>query len=214
MSHHLDTPLAAQGGQLYIDDLFVFNGDRATVFVMDVNSSVTKADIKRGFHAEGRYEFKIHVNGTEMEDLTYRFAFGELDGDGKQAFQLYELTGSDARDDAAMGTPIAEGRTGEMSTGTNVRIWAGRITDPFFVDLDELATINGAVKDGSTVDVRRGASTRPRTASPARPSSRSSWRSPTTSRCCATAPRSACGVGPSWPPTPEDGARSTAPATP
>jgi hypothetical protein len=24
MSHHLDTPLAAQTGQLYIDDLYVF----------------------------------------------------------------------------------------------------------------------------------------------------------------------------------------------
>ena len=152
MSHHLDTPLAAQGGQLYIDDLYVFDGNRATVFVMDVNSSVTKADIKRGFHAEGRYEIKIHVNGAEMEDLTYRFAFGELDGDNRQTFQLYELTGADARDDAAMGTPIAEGRTGEVTTGGNVRIWAGRIADPFFIDLDELATINGAVKDGSMVD--------------------------------------------------------------
>ena len=26
MSHHLDTPLAAQTGQLYIDDLYVFPG--------------------------------------------------------------------------------------------------------------------------------------------------------------------------------------------
>ncbi|MFG2059131.1 hypothetical protein ACGFI9_34455 [Micromonospora sp. NPDC048930] len=63
MSHHLDTPLAAQTGQLYLDDLYVFNGERGTVFVMDVNSSVTKADIKPGFHHEARYEFKIHING-------------------------------------------------------------------------------------------------------------------------------------------------------
>ena len=26
MSHHLDTPLAAQNGQLYLDDLYVFPG--------------------------------------------------------------------------------------------------------------------------------------------------------------------------------------------
>jgi hypothetical protein len=32
MSHHLDTPLAAQNGQLYIDDLYVFSGDGSTVF--------------------------------------------------------------------------------------------------------------------------------------------------------------------------------------
>jgi hypothetical protein len=31
MSHHLDTPLARQNGQLYIDDLYVFGGDRSTV---------------------------------------------------------------------------------------------------------------------------------------------------------------------------------------
>ncbi|MCO1598918.1 DUF4331 domain-containing protein [Micromonospora sp. RHAY321] len=152
MSHHLDTPLAAQSGQLYIDDLYVFNGDRATVFVMDVNSSVTKADIKRGFHAEARYEIKIHFNDADTEGLTYRFAFGELDGDGRQALQLYELTGADARDDAAMGTPIVQGRSGEVSRGGNARVWAGRITDPFYVDLDELATINGAVKDGAKLD--------------------------------------------------------------
>ena len=40
MSHHLDTPLAAQTGQLYIDDLYVFPGEGSTVFVMDVNSNV------------------------------------------------------------------------------------------------------------------------------------------------------------------------------
>jgi hypothetical protein len=32
MSHHLDTPLAAQNGQLFIDDLYVFPGDGSTVF--------------------------------------------------------------------------------------------------------------------------------------------------------------------------------------
>ncbi|SIN41597.1 DUF4331 family protein [Micromonospora cremea] len=152
MSHHLDTPLAAQSGQLFINDLFVFNGERATVFVMDVNSSVTKADIKRGFHAEARYEIKIHFNGGEFEELTYRVVFGELDGTGKQTLMVYELTGADARDDAAMGTPIVEGRTGEVSTGGNVRIWAGRITDPFYIDLGQLATVNAAFKDGAKLD--------------------------------------------------------------
>ena len=29
MSHHLDTPLAAQTGQLYLDDLYVFPGPGA-----------------------------------------------------------------------------------------------------------------------------------------------------------------------------------------
>jgi hypothetical protein len=34
MSHHLDTPLAAQNGQLFIDDLYVFQGEDGTVFVI------------------------------------------------------------------------------------------------------------------------------------------------------------------------------------
>src|SRR5215469_17006384 len=40
MSHHLDTPLASQTGQLYIDDLYVFPGEGSTVLIMDVNSNV------------------------------------------------------------------------------------------------------------------------------------------------------------------------------
>jgi hypothetical protein len=46
MSHHLDTPLAAQNGQLYIDDLYVFSGDSSTVFIMDVNSNITGVHVK------------------------------------------------------------------------------------------------------------------------------------------------------------------------
>ena len=58
MSHHLDTPLARQNGQLYIDDLYVFPGHESTVFVMDVNSNVTEDHIQPGFHHEARYDSK------------------------------------------------------------------------------------------------------------------------------------------------------------
>ena len=57
MSHHLDTPLAAQNGQRYIDDLYVFSGDGSTVFIMDVNSNITGVHVKPGFQHEARYEF-------------------------------------------------------------------------------------------------------------------------------------------------------------
>src|SRR5260370_25273854 len=72
MSHHLDTPLASQNGQLYIDDLYVFSGNRSTVFVMNVNSTITGPDVQRGFHPEARYEFKVHFDRADFEDLTYR----------------------------------------------------------------------------------------------------------------------------------------------
>src|SRR5208337_671880 len=93
MSHHLDTPLAAQNGQLYIDDLYVFSGADGTVFIMDVNSNITGVHVKPGFHHEARYEFKVHFDGASFETLTYRVSFAEAGPDGRQAMKLHALTG-------------------------------------------------------------------------------------------------------------------------
>ena len=84
MSHHLDTPLAAQTGQLLIDDLYVFPGEGSTVFILDINSDVNGLHTEPGFHPEARYEIKVHRNGAAFEDLTYRVAFAEPDADGRQ----------------------------------------------------------------------------------------------------------------------------------
>ena len=152
MSHHLDTPLARQNGQLYIDDLYVFPGDHSTVLIMDVNSTITGPDVQPGFHPEARYEFRVHFDGADVETLTYRVSFSERDSGGRQALQLRVLTGEEARSDTAAGALVLEGRTGEPASYEDTRIWAGRIADPFYVDLDELTTINGAVKNGTVVD--------------------------------------------------------------
>jgi hypothetical protein len=154
MSHHLDTPLAAQNGQLYIDDLYVFSGDGNTVFIMDVNSNITGAYQKPGFHPEARYEFKVHFNGADFEDLTYRVSFGEADSNGQQSMRLHALTGREAREDSATGDLVLEGRTGETASAGGTRIWAGgRIADSFYIDLSLLAKVNGAIKNGSAVDL-------------------------------------------------------------
>ena len=145
MSHHLDTPLASQTGQLYIDDLYVFPGQSSTVFVMDVNSNVNGLFSEPGFHPEARYEFKVHLDGSDFEALTYRVSFGEADSDGRQALQLHALTGAQARDDSAVGELVLEGQTGEAASGDGTRIWAGRIGDSFYIDLSLLAIVNGAV---------------------------------------------------------------------
>ena len=99
MSHHLDTPLAAQNGQLYIDDLYVFSGDDSTVFIMDVNSNITGVHVKPGFHPEARYEFKLHFDGADFETLTYRVSFDEPGSDGRQVMKLHALTGAETRQD-------------------------------------------------------------------------------------------------------------------
>jgi hypothetical protein len=151
MSHHLDTPLAQQNGQLYIDDLYVFGGEDSTVFVMDVNSTITGPDVKPGFSPDARYEFKIHVGGSEQEQLAYRVSFGEPDGDG-QPLSLAVLIGADAADDDAAGAVALEGRTREAARGEGTRIWAGSIADPFYIDLHQLAAVNAAFKNGAAVD--------------------------------------------------------------
>ena len=153
MSHHLDTPLASQNGQLYIDDLYVFLGNDSTVFVMDVNSSITGVYAEPGFHPEARYEFKVHFDGAEFEALTYRVSFAGPDSGGRQALQLHILTGADAREDSAAGTLVLDGRTGEAATGGDTRIWAGRIADSFYIDLSLLGIVNAAVKNGTSPDL-------------------------------------------------------------
>src|SRR6185436_4188804 len=153
MAHHLDTPLAAQNGQLYIDDLYVFSVNDSTVFIIDVNSNITGVHVKPGFHPEARYEFKVHFDGADFEALTYRVSFGEAASDGRQAVRVHALTGSDAPKDSAAGNLVLEGRTGEPASAGGVRIWAGRIADSFYIDLSLLEKVNGAVKSGTAVDL-------------------------------------------------------------
>jgi Domain of unknown function (DUF4331) len=153
VSHHLDTPLAAQTGQLYLDDLYVFPGEGSTVLIMDVNSNVNGLHSEPGFHPEARYEFKVHFDGADFETLTYRVSFGETDSDGRQALRLHALTGEAAREDSAAGELVLEGRTGETASRGGTRLWAGRIADAFYIDLSLLAIINGAVAAGTAPDL-------------------------------------------------------------
>ena len=153
MSHHLDTPLAAQTGQLLIDDLYVFPGEGSTVFILDVNSDVNGLHTEPGFHPEARYEIKIHPNGAAFEALTYRVAFDEPDANGRQPLRLHALTGDQARGDDGTGELVLEGRTGETATDGGVRAWAGHVKDSFYIDLSLLAIVNGAVANGAKLDL-------------------------------------------------------------
>jgi hypothetical protein len=153
MSHHLDTPLASQNGQLYLDDLYVFERRDSTVLIMDLNSNITGVYAQPGFHPEARYEFKVHFDGADFEGLTYRVSFGPADADGQQALRLHALTGHHARADAEAGELVLEGRTGQAASGGGTRIWAGRIADSFYIDLSLLAIVNGAVAKGTALDL-------------------------------------------------------------
>jgi hypothetical protein len=214
MSHHLDTPLASQTGQLYIDDLYVFPGNGSTVLIMDVNSNVNGLFSEPGFHPEARYELKVHFDGADFEALTYRVSFGEAGPSGRQALQLHALTGDQAREDSADGELVLEGQTGETASGDGTRIWAGRIGDSFYIDLALLAIVNGAIANGTAPDLSAWPRKTRRTASPTPTSTPSSSKSPTSTRSCGPVRAPACGAPPSWPPTRVAGGRSTAPGTP
>jgi hypothetical protein len=67
--------------------------------------------------------------------------------------KLHALTGKEAREDSATGDLVLEGRTGESASAGGTRLWAGRIADSFYIDLSLLAKVNGAVKNGTAVDL-------------------------------------------------------------
>ncbi|MBE3013201.1 DUF4331 family protein [Microbispora sp. NEAU-D428] len=152
MSHHLDSPIARQDPRLDITDLYVFRGERGTVFVTNHSHSLAGEDIPRGLHPEGRYEFKIDGNGDAVEDLTYRFTFA--DADGAQDYELRRLAGAEARDAFAAGTVIAHGRTGEaVELAGGGRVWVGKAGDPFWIEPDVLHAVGHAFQDGTVVDL-------------------------------------------------------------
>ena len=153
MSHHLDTPEAAERGQLFINDLFVFGGQGSTVFVLDVNSTVTGQHAEPDFWPGARYNLKAHLDGAEREGVTFRMTFGEAATDGGQVFQLHLLTGADAADDDADGELVVEGVTGHATAADSVQVWAGRAADPFYFDLALLPPVSSSVTGGTALDL-------------------------------------------------------------
>jgi Domain of unknown function (DUF4331) len=98
MSHHLDSPLARQDTRLDITDVYLFRGTAGTVFVMNLNSSVTGNKYPERFHPEALYEFKVDTDADAMEDVTFRVSFAHGEADGRQALVLRRLDGGSSRD--------------------------------------------------------------------------------------------------------------------
>ncbi|WP_426505444.1 hypothetical protein ACPPVO_47275 [Dactylosporangium sp. McL0621] len=68
----------------------------------------------------------MHVDDADVEALTIRVgAVDEPDSSGGQTVTVHALTGDEARDDAATGTLLARGRSGEEVGGGSVRLWTG-----------------------------------------------------------------------------------------
>ena len=158
MSHHLDSALARRDVRLDITDLYVFRGERGTVFVLNVNSSLSGPGAPHGFHPEGYYAIKIDLDGDAVEDLTYRLTFSPREEDAtRQPIQLRRLSGRDAPNPSAPGTVIAAGYTGTAIEGLGgLRLWSGRAADLFTVDPTVLTAVGTAFTQGTRVDLSIG----------------------------------------------------------
>jgi len=154
MSHHLDSPIARQDIRLDITDLYVFRGERGTVFAINVCHSIFGAIPTPGYHPEGMYEFKIDLDGDAVEDVTYRITFDARDVAGKQRFVLRRITGAEAIDPDAAGAVLAQGETGATATGAGgLRLWADKAGDPFWIEPDVLHAVGHAFNDGTAIDL-------------------------------------------------------------
>ena len=154
MSHHLDSPIARQDIRLDITDMYLFRGETGTVFVINVCHSIFGPIPAPGYHPEGMYEFKVDLNGDAIEDVTYRFTFGERDKNGKQSYTVRCIRGAEAVDPHASGSIVAQGVTGEtVTTAAGLRIWAGKAGDPFWIEPDVLHAVGHAFQDGTTIDL-------------------------------------------------------------
>ena len=152
MSHHLDSPASRRDPRLNVTDVYAFDRNDSTVLTMIVNSSLAGPGRVAGFHPEGRYEFKIHLDGAATEQLTYRFTFAPADASGAQHVAIDRLAGTEASDDRAAGARIAEGRTGEALSDSGVRAWCGAAADPFYLDLHHLAHILEGLQKEQPID--------------------------------------------------------------
>jgi hypothetical protein len=151
MSQDLDSHVVRLDPRLDITDQYIFRDGDATVLIMNVRSSPAGNGAARGFHPQGRYEFKIHLDGHEREDVTFRLRFGAT-AHGTQSVQLHRLNGPHAADDQADGVLVLDGRTGTVGAAvTGERVWAGRAADPFYLDLALLEEIRTAVARGEKV---------------------------------------------------------------
>jgi uncharacterized protein DUF4331 len=152
VSHHLDSPASRRDPRLNLTDLYVFDGDAGTVFVLAGNTSLAGPTRVPGFHPEARYEIKVHLDGSAQESLTYRVVFDEPDGAGSQSLTLFQVA-----DDVRV---LAAGRTGETIAGPGgLRLWAGAAADPFYLDLHQLAHIVEGLQSSKPIELGEWAAT-------------------------------------------------------
>jgi hypothetical protein len=154
LSHYLDSALAYQDVRLDITDVYLFRGEVGTVFVMCVNSSAAGSNTPVGFHPGAHYDFRVDIDGDNLEDVIHRVTFGRLDDSGRQALEVHLLSGDAVREHTAAGSLEAWGTTESIVTGSlGLSVWAGLAAESFYVEPTVLEAIRRAVRFGRRVDL-------------------------------------------------------------
>ncbi len=134
MSHHFDSPTAIADGRINLCDLYVFPGaPGTTTLILTVNPDAGRSSATT-FRPDALYEFVVASDGGTREDIAFRVTFTEPDGTGNQQMRVLRADGAAARH-GTEGTPLGEGRTGEVfPLGASRLAWAGLAADPFTAD--------------------------------------------------------------------------------
>lgn len=149
MSHHLDSPLAREDPRLDISDVYLFEGNSGTVFVMNVNPQSGAG----GFHHEAMYEFNIDTSGDIIPDLAFRVTFSEMQDD-EQTVTVCQLMGPAATDRMAKGAVIAQGKTGaNLEAQGGIQAFAGSAGEPFYIEGRVVTAVKMAIAEGSALDL-------------------------------------------------------------
>jgi len=150
MSHHFDNPNAGDDPRLNVNDFYLFSGGAGrTVMAMTVNPDAGLS-APESLREEGLYAFRFDLDGDNVEEVTFKFRFGELrhaavdEHIHVQSYEIRRATGQDAVQGAA-GEPIASGNTGEIVEGSGgVRAFVGLAPDLFAGDGVALNRFKGA----------------------------------------------------------------------
>jgi len=139
VSHHFDSPTAIADGRINLCDLYVFPAaPGTTTLILTVNPDAGRSSATT-FRPDALYEFVVAGDGGTREDIAFRVTFTEPDDTGNQQIRVLRADGTAARHGTA-GTPLGEGRTGEVfPLGTSGLAWAGLAADPFTADGAALA---------------------------------------------------------------------------
>lgn len=150
MSNHYSGPNFASplsDARLDFTDLYAFPkpGDTSkSILIMDVHPSVgvnppgpTTAE---PFAPEALYEIMIDTNGDVVADIAYQVCFASSEG-GAQTATLRRLEGRAGRRDGRgrtgyrRGVPVSTGREAQVTQAGDYCFFAGRRSDPFFLDV-------------------------------------------------------------------------------